>query len=40
VLGVDVPPELAAARLRFFRAAQVAFHRVLTLMGMTTPDVM
>ncbi len=40
VLGVDVPPELAAARLRFFKAAQVAFGRVLNLMGMTTPDVM
>jgi arginyl-tRNA synthetase len=40
VLGVDVPPNVAAARLRFFRAAQVAFRRVLTLMGMTTPEVM
>lgn len=40
VLGVDVPPELSAARLRFFRAAQVAFRRVLRLMGMTAPEVM
>jgi arginyl-tRNA synthetase len=40
VLGVDVPPELAAARLRFFKAAQVVFQRSLRLMGMTTPDVM
>lgn len=40
VLGVDVPPELAAARLRFFKAAQVAFRRTLRLMGMTTPEVM
>ncbi|HYO88962.1 MAG TPA: arginine--tRNA ligase [Candidatus Limnocylindrales bacterium] len=40
VLGVDVPPDVAAARLRFFTAAQVAFRRVLHLMGMTTPEVM
>ena len=40
VLGVDVPPELAAARLRFFKAAQAVFRRSLRLMGMTTPDVM
>jgi arginyl-tRNA synthetase len=40
VLSVDVPPELAKARLRFFGAAQVAFRRVLSLMGMTTPEVM
>ncbi|MFN8378590.1 MAG: arginine--tRNA ligase [Anaerolineae bacterium] len=40
VLGVDVPPELAAARLRFFKAAQVVFRRSLRLMGMTTPEVM
>ena len=40
VLGVDVPPEVAAARLRFFKAAQVVFARALRLMGMTTPDVM
>ena len=40
VLGVDVPPELAAARLRFFKAAQAVFRRSLRLMGMTTPEVM
>ncbi len=40
VLGIDVPPELAAARLRFFKAAQVVFRRSLRLMGMTTPEVM
>ena len=40
VLHSDVPPALARARLRFYRAAQVTFRRVLTLMGMTAPDVM
>ncbi len=34
----DVPPELAKARLRFYRAALVVFKRVLTLMGMTAPE--
>jgi arginyl-tRNA synthetase len=34
----DVPPELAKARLRFYRAAQVVFKRVLTLMGMSAPE--
>jgi arginyl-tRNA synthetase len=36
----DVPPELAKARLRFYRAAKVVFKRVLTLMGMTAPETM
>ncbi len=40
VLSVDVPPDLAQARLRFFRMAQVMFRRVLHLMGMSAPDVM
>ncbi|MCE2489269.1 MAG: arginine--tRNA ligase [Anaerolineae bacterium] len=40
VLGEDVPPELAAARLRFYRAAQLVFRRVLTLMGMSAPETM
>jgi arginyl-tRNA synthetase len=40
VLHSEVPPEVAKARLRFYRAAQVAFRRVLTLMGMSAPDVM
>lgn len=34
----DVAPELARARLRFYRAAQVVFKRVLTLMGMSAPE--
>ncbi|MCC6803599.1 MAG: arginine--tRNA ligase [Anaerolineae bacterium] len=40
VMHSDVPPELAKARLRFYRAALVTFKRVLTLMGMTAPEVM
>jgi arginyl-tRNA synthetase len=40
VLGEGVSPEQAQARLRFYRAAQVAFKRVLALMGMSAPDVM
>ena len=40
VLGEDVPPELAAARLRFYRAAQLVFRRALALMGMSAPDFM
>ncbi|MCL4248362.1 MAG: arginine--tRNA ligase [Anaerolineae bacterium] len=39
-LHSEVPPELQKARLRFYRAAQVVFRRVLTLMGMTAPDYM
>jgi len=39
-LHSDVPPELQKARLRFYRAAQVVFKRVLTLMGMSAPDYM
>jgi arginyl-tRNA synthetase len=38
VLHSDVPPEVAKARLRFYRAAQIAFKRVLGLMGMSAPD--
>jgi arginyl-tRNA synthetase len=34
----DVPPEVAKARLRFYRAAQVVFKRVLGLMGMSAPE--
>jgi len=34
----DVPPEVAKARLRFYRAAQVVFNRVLRLMGMSAPE--
>jgi arginyl-tRNA synthetase len=40
VLHSEVPPEVAKARLRFFRAAQVVLKRVLRLMGMTAPEVM
>lgn len=38
VLHDDVPHELAIARLRFYRAAQAIFARVLSLMGMSAPE--
>jgi arginyl-tRNA synthetase len=38
VFGDGIDPEIAKARLRFYRAAQVALKRVLTLMGMSTPE--
>ncbi len=37
-LHSDVPPDVARARLRFYRAAQIVFRRVLTLMGMSAPE--
>jgi arginyl-tRNA synthetase len=37
-LSSDIPVPMQKARLRFYRAAQVSFKRVLTLMGMTAPD--
>ncbi len=40
VLHTEVPEDVAKARLRFYRAAKVAFQRVLHLMGMTAPEVM
>ncbi len=40
VLHSEVPPEVAAARLRFFRAAQTVFKRLLNMMGMTAPETM
>jgi len=40
VLHSDVPPELAKARLRLYGAARVVFRRLLTLMGMSAPEVM
>lgn len=40
VLGEGVPPEVARARLRFYRAAQIVFRRVLGLMGMSAPEYM
>ncbi|GAB4457421.1 MAG: arginine--tRNA ligase [Anaerolineae bacterium] len=38
VLHSETPPDLAKARLRLYKAAQVVFERVLKLMGMTTPE--
>lgn len=38
VFGEGIDPDVARARLRFYRAAQVAFARVLTLMGMSVPE--
>lgn len=38
VFGEGIPADLAQARLRFYRAAQVVFARVLALMGMSAPD--
>ncbi len=40
VLHSDVPEPLRRARLRFYRAAQALFARVLNLMGMSAPEVM
>jgi arginyl-tRNA synthetase len=40
VLHSEVPPELASARLRFFRTAQTVFKRLLDLMGMSAPEYM
>jgi arginyl-tRNA synthetase len=40
VLHGDVPEDVAKARLRLYRAAQIVFKRLLTLMGMSAPDVM
>lgn len=40
VLHSEVPEELQHARLRFYRAAQQIFARVLDLMGMSAPEVM
>ena len=36
----EVPADVTRARLRFYRAAQVVFKRVLDLMGMTAPETM
>ncbi len=38
VFGDGIDPDAAAARLRFYQAAHVAFKRVLGLMGMSAPD--
>ncbi len=40
VLHSDVPDDVARARARLYRAAQVVFKRLLMLMGMSAPDVM
>lgn len=40
VLHTEVPEDVAKARLRLYRAAQIVFKRALTLMGMSTPEVM
>jgi arginyl-tRNA synthetase len=38
VFAEGTPPDIAKARLRFYRAALTAFRRVLRLMGMTLPE--
>ncbi len=38
VLHSEVPPDVARARLRYYRAAAVVFYRVLRLMGMSAPE--
>ncbi len=35
-----IPEPIAKARLRFYRAAQVVFKRILMLMGMSAPEIM
>lgn len=40
VLHSDVPDDVAKARLRLYGAARVVFARLLSLMGMSAPDVM
>ena len=40
VLHSEVPEDLARARLRLYQGAQIVFHRMLTLMGMSAPEVM
>lgn len=37
-LHSEVPDDVAKARLRFYHAAQIAFKRVLRLMGMSAPE--
>jgi arginyl-tRNA synthetase len=38
VLHSEVPEDVAKARLRFYRSAQVVFYRLLRLMGMSAPE--
>ncbi len=40
VLHGEVPEDIAKARLRLYRAAKIVFARLLTLMGMSAPEVM
>ena len=40
VLHSEIPTELAQARLRFYRAAQIILKRLLSLMGMSAPETM
>jgi arginyl-tRNA synthetase len=40
VLHSEVPEDVAKARLRLYGAARIVFKRVLTLMGMSAPEVM
>jgi arginyl-tRNA synthetase len=40
VLHGDVPEAVAKARLRLYRAAKIIFARLLTLMGMSAPEIM
>ncbi len=40
VLHTDVPEDVARARLRFYRAARLTFHYLLTLLGMSAPETM
>ncbi|MBN2469847.1 MAG: arginine--tRNA ligase, partial [Anaerolineae bacterium] len=40
VFHSDVPEDVARARLRFYRAAKVVFKRLLSMMGMSAPEVM
>jgi arginyl-tRNA synthetase len=39
-LHSEVPPDVARARLRFYRAAQVVFRRALDILGMSAPEMM
>lgn len=40
VFHSEVPDDVARARLRFYRAAKVVLQRLLTMMGMSAPEVM
>lgn len=40
VLHSEIPTEVAQARLRFYRAAQIILKRLLSLMGMSAPETM